>query len=275
MTNNHCYHFEKHSYNDGCLSESVDATYIIHLEGNGRLLKIKQQLEKYHATYTTYILFNKGYTKCKKEISAEIPRIDLIDAYLQVFAHAEENFYQNILILEDDFIFDEKILDPSVTSDINDFIVEKNTDCFLYYLGCIPLIQSPSFTTNHNALFASIGTHSVIYSQSARKQIKKCNIDKYSDWDYLMFQMCIQKYMYKEPLCYQLFDNTENQQHWLDFYGLRNLVIWIFMKLELDKSIAGYSFFYFNSQIAFYILIILFFLLFYLLFYLLKRLLAK
>ena len=64
MTNNHCYHFEKHSYNDGCLSESVDATYIIHLEGNGRLLKIKQQLEKYHPSYTTYILFNKGYKKC-------------------------------------------------------------------------------------------------------------------------------------------------------------------------------------------------------------------
>ena len=55
---NNCYHLEEYTYNNA-IFKNVDATYIIHLEGNGRLELILQQLQKYHTTRTVYILFNK------------------------------------------------------------------------------------------------------------------------------------------------------------------------------------------------------------------------
>ena len=58
-----CYNFEKLNYKTGLLDETVDATYIIHLEGNGRYDNILNQLEEYKPTQTVYILLNKGF-KC-------------------------------------------------------------------------------------------------------------------------------------------------------------------------------------------------------------------
>ena len=53
-----CYHFEKIIFDKGLFDNCVDATYIIHLEGNGRYDDIMQQLTKYQPTKITYILFN-------------------------------------------------------------------------------------------------------------------------------------------------------------------------------------------------------------------------
>ena len=54
-----CYTFEQIEYSNGLLD--LDATYIIHLEGNGRIENIKSQLNEYHPTNLVYILYNKGY----------------------------------------------------------------------------------------------------------------------------------------------------------------------------------------------------------------------
>jgi hypothetical protein len=64
-----------------------------------------KQLNEYQPTNTVYILFNKGYKKCKKQDFITNPPYDLVDANLNIFKHAKENNYDNILILEDDFIF--------------------------------------------------------------------------------------------------------------------------------------------------------------------------
>ena len=56
-----CYSFKKIKYNKGLLDEAVDATYIIHLEGNGRYDDIMNQLKIYHPTKEVYIVFNKGF----------------------------------------------------------------------------------------------------------------------------------------------------------------------------------------------------------------------
>ena len=50
--NSSCYTYTKYSYTDGMLKDSVDATYIIYLDGNGRLPQIEKQLSEYHPTNT-------------------------------------------------------------------------------------------------------------------------------------------------------------------------------------------------------------------------------
>ena len=57
------YTFKKMIFNDGFLNNSVEATYIIHLEGNGRYNDILEQLTKFHTPNIVYILFNKGYNQ--------------------------------------------------------------------------------------------------------------------------------------------------------------------------------------------------------------------
>ena len=107
--NEHCYRFERIYFENGILQEQVDATYIIHLEGNGRYDDIQKQLHKFHPTNVVYIVFNKGFKSCKKVAHIDKPPLDLVDAFLQTFNHAKKHSYKNILVLEDDFIFDDKI----------------------------------------------------------------------------------------------------------------------------------------------------------------------
>jgi hypothetical protein len=53
-----CYNFEKLNYKSGLLDDNVDATYIIHLEGNGRYDNILKQLQIYTPTSNIFILLN-------------------------------------------------------------------------------------------------------------------------------------------------------------------------------------------------------------------------
>ena len=98
-----CYNFEKLNYKAGLFDETVDATYIIHLEGNGRYENILKQLEEYKPTQTVYILLNKGFKCSKKGIKS--PSADLTDCYLQIFKHANKQNLNNILIYHIQFFY--------------------------------------------------------------------------------------------------------------------------------------------------------------------------
>ena len=117
-----CYKFEKLNYDSGLLDTNVDVTYIIHLENSGRYDNIIKQLEKYKPTKTIYILLNKGFSKCNKT-GIESSYADLTDCYLQIFKHAQKQNFGNILILEDDFIFNEKVNGAFKFSKIVTFIL--------------------------------------------------------------------------------------------------------------------------------------------------------
>ena len=95
-----CYEYEEYNFNNPLLD--VEATYIIHLQGNGRYESIIDQLHKYPISKKVYIVLNKGYKKCKKNAAIIKPPLDLIDAFLEIFNHAKNK--KNILILEDDFM---------------------------------------------------------------------------------------------------------------------------------------------------------------------------
>lgn len=253
-----CYNFKKLEYNQATFADSVDATYILHLEGNGRLPDILNQLNKFHPTNIVYIVFNKGYKKCKKKLSKNDPPTDLIDAYYQVFKNAKIKNYKNILILEDDFIFSDRMNDPKVTNDINTFINDKDNEEFMYMLGALPHLQIP-YKNKHYNLCISSGTHACIYSQKLRNHfLENVNFDTINDWD-IYTNLNSNRYIYEEPLCYQLFPETENSKHWVNYFGTANILKSYMKSLELNTKVEpGYSKCYTNSRNRiYYILIVL------------------
>ena len=247
---NRCYSYEEYKFDNGILD--VDATYIIHLEGNGKYESIIEQLHKFPISKKVYVVLNKGYKKCKKDPAITKSTLDIIDAYLEIFDHAKNK--GNILILEDDFMFDDKILEPFHRNNVNQFI-KKDLD-FVYYIGTLPIILLPHDYCNYKNIL-SIGSHSVIYSKKFRDKIKNTK-EVINDWDaYLKLH---NGYAYYTPLCYQLFPDTENAQHWGDHnIILHTLALFarFFIKIvNLDKSIDAYSYFYFVSKL--WILLFLF-----------------
>ena len=257
-----CYNFKKIKYNTGLLDDVVDATYIIHLEGNGRYDDIMNQLKIYHPTKEVYIVFNKGYKKCKKSEHIKLPAHDLVDAFLQVFKHAKNQNYDNILILEDDFIFTEKIMKESVQQDIYIFLNNNKDKDYQYFLGCLPYLQLPcTLDSKHFINICSGGTHAVIYTKKNRERLLNVNQKDITDWDYYSFKN-LRRYTYCEPLCYQLFPDTDNSNNWHKdnyiFHMMSKLAKKIFNLFKLDTQIEpGYSVFYIFSKIFALTLIIL------------------
>lgn len=250
------YRFEERVYNDGIFSNgqrsTVDATYIIHLEGNERLKKVNHELDMIHPTNLVFILHNKGFRGGGKAGFIKSAPQDLIDCYIQVFKHARERKYENILVLEDDFFWNMDILEKDHITDISNFLLEKRGKDFLYLLGCLPVLQIPATFTGEHCLGLSLGTHAVIYSRKCRERVLDVDQSTMGDWD-VFHNFNSLRYFYYQPLCYQLFPNTENQTKWLSGYLptvlqmaiLYLIVLPFFRILSLDEKVdPGYTFFY-------------------------------
>jgi len=253
-TNAKCYDLEERNYTDGLLSPEVDVTYILYLEGSPRYDDINKQLDKFHPTDKVFIVHNQGFKKCDKKLIEYNPTNDLIDAYIYALNHAKENNYENILILEDDFIFYEKIKESKHVEIIKNFLIENKNKNVNYLLGCIPYIQIP--LGGYSRVLKSIGTHAVIYNKNTINKLLD-NKDKLRDWD-IDISIYSTKYMHYIPLCYQLITETENYNIWCDkkkgFRKYRcNSVKSVYKTLNLDKSVKSYMFFYNASKILFFI----------------------
>ena len=251
--NEKAYTFELIENNIGFFDESIDATYIIHLEGNGRLESIKNQLKNYIPSKKIYILHNKGFkTGLKPEYISNSAQ-DLDDSYLTIFKHSHNNNFKNILILEDDFIFVKKINNKEVTNDINQFILNKTVkeENFIYYLGCLPVIIK-KYSGNHLKCLNGSLAHSIIYSENFIKTVledSKLQEDifkKYIHFDgfiekYSYKNTEFKRYLYKDCLCYQPFTETENlttcwfkeYEYKIPFFG--ELIRKMFVNFELLK----------------------------------------
>jgi hypothetical protein len=250
------YHFEDPIFND------IEATYIIHLEGNGRYEHIEKQLQTYHPTKIVYVVLNKGFKKCEKDKRIDKSPLDLCDAFFTIFKDANEKKYENIIVLEDDFIFDEKILDKTHASSIETFLKEKQGNLFAYYLGTLPFLQM-TLNTAHNRVLFSGGTHACIYPQTFIKHmVENVKQETVLDWDNYM-NVKHTRYKYHTPLCYQLFPQTENQQYWGCENQISHYVSKIgieFIKiLKLDtNNHPGYDIFEFASKFTFWFIIFTF-----------------
>ena len=106
LQNKNCYNYELRTYETGLFDTFVDATYIItSLDDKKRNENIEYQLEKCIPTKQIYMVYNKIYTKCPKILPKQIPPYDLKDAYLNIMQHSIDQNYNNILVLENDFIY--------------------------------------------------------------------------------------------------------------------------------------------------------------------------
>jgi hypothetical protein len=239
---NNCYRFEKILIDKPVIFKSIDATYIIHLEGNGRIEHIMIQLSKITPSKIVYIVFNKGYKKCKKESFINTTNRDLVDANIKIFTHSNEMNYNNILILEDDFIFEDISENDSI--EVDKFLIKNKNKDICYLIGSLPFIIIPTFDLNHWKGFFTGGMHSVIYTKQHRINILKMDQSKIKDWDKKDF-FKLKKYVYKKPLCFQTFPITNNRKNWHDS-NIMNYFTDIFINtLNLDKKVhPGYDIMY-------------------------------
>jgi len=240
--------------------ESIDATYIIHLVGNGREENIQKQLLICNPTETIYILYNQGYKKSNKNLPVNNSVNDLIDAYLYILRDSKKKGYDSILIMEDDFIFDLDIIETNNISNINSFLNKKKDELCIYSYGVLPYLMVP-YDENNNYIIIKIGCHCSVYTKKCRDYILTIPQDKILDWDYFC-TIYITNYCYSKPLCYQLFTTTENYENWGSFYGIFSLSICYLVKkyikyYKLDKTINSYPTVYKNALYLFWILYII------------------
>ena len=255
-----CFSFKTINFKHGIFDNSVDCTYIIHLESNyKRLENIKLQLSKYKPTKKLFIYLNKGFKKCKKNLIQQKSNYDIIDSYFNIFYHANKNNYNNILILEDDFILKRVILKEDIIN-INNFCNKNKHNKFMFSLGLLPILYLP-LNKNINKSILSVGSHSIIYSKKIRYNLinNKKNIEYASDWDIYLFTS-IYKYYYYKPLVYQKFEETENQNNWPQFLGLKYFTLqylrYLNFKKKSEKAFNIHYKIFFIINIFFYILII-------------------
>ena len=267
--NTKCYNFKKITFENGLFDKTIDCTYIVHLVNNGRIDHVYSEINRIKPTKNIFILFNKGFENCNKKLIEQVSYQDLSDAFLQCFKHANNNNYKNILILEDDFIFNNEIMNKEHINNINHFLESNKDNEFVYYLGLIPILLFPTSDFNTYRSIKSLTMHSVIYSHKCIKKINNFKL-KYKHWDVIIEKNINNRYFYYKPLCYQTFPETENKKSWHEkdgniyFTKLKNFVI---KQLNLDNEPEpGFSLLYFFSKLLFVLLLLIFFYILYFLY---------
>ena len=264
--NKHCFKIETRNYKNSMFSKSVDATYILHLENNGRLPAINKQLEDFKPTNTVHIVFNKGFKNCEKILKEQSPQYDIVDTNFYILQHANEKGYNNILILEDDFIFSNEIYNKDHLQNINEFLINNKNEKLMYYLGCLPNISIPYNSFTYRLLFSG-GAHCIFYTYNARKILleKPENHKNIYDWDqYINKAFTIKRLVYYIPLCYQLISQTENKKYWSQSfisYLREPITLTIdslikYNKLDIQPE-PGYGYAYFFGKIIGILIIVI------------------
>jgi hypothetical protein len=263
MSVDECYTFKQYKYTDGIFSKHIDATYIIYLSGSTRMTSIMSQLEQYHPTDNVYILINKPFKYCKKNLIRDRIAYDIIDSNMHIFNHAKQNDYENILVLEDDFIFSPEIKNTTHIDNINSFLNKHTNTDFIYQLGCAPIILIPYNSYTYIA-FISWGAHAHIYSRKSymrhlneydnkmKSYTELGGLDTYATINNIRYWNV---FTYYKPLCYQTYPNTDSR---LESSSSASLML--ISTLGIDKEPEpGTSILYFISKILFPLLLILLF----------------
>lgn len=232
IQNKHCYDFQLRDFStEGLFDDFVDMTYIItshkDLERNK---KVELELQKLIPTRKIYFVYNSTYKTCKKILPQQIPPYDLKDANLNIMHHSLENGFNNILILENDFFYSDFLLNNKeiVVREIKDFFNDSSNSetSFAYNLGPNIQLCYPNFFSKHkntHKLLWGCGAQAVIYNKIIQLEIIQKNgngnvitqfivdSDKHIDI-YIISNFDI--FFYNKPLIVQIWNNTENSNHW-------------------------------------------------------------
>ena len=246
-----CYNNIILSYNKGLFDKWLDMVYLITMENSNRVSQFMNQLNC-NLFHTITIQVNKGYKLCKKNLYKQSSVQDINECYLNVFQNAKQNNYKNIMILEDDFIFE--YIDQYIADNIGQFI--NNNYYHIYNLGPVAHVSIPS--GDHHKSLISTTAHCVIYSYhyidyyiEHYMEARKHNPDLY--WN----KMGIIKYKYYKPLCFQLFPSTSTQKDWEVPKWFLKFAVFSIKMLKLDVSYQpGFSILNIIGYIPFIVLVL-------------------
>jgi len=238
-----CYSTTVINFDKGLFDSFVDITYVITLRGSSRKASILNQINKFKPTKKVIIVENTPFKHCNKDICGKPVNktsLDLIHANRYIWKISQG--YNNILVLEDDAIFSERLLKkPEIIQDIRDFILLKNP--LSYSLGSIHIISS--MLGSHRKLLAKGGAHAMIHSKIARKTLlDKCDYAA----DDIDFHTSFDTWGYKETLVGQVFEETANSKNWI--FGLTSFIQPVLYYFTKDDSISGIN----NMNTIFWIL---------------------
>ena len=250
------YTLEKLEFESNWL-DCVDATYILYLEGSSRYNKLKEQITLNPPSKIVYIVHNPGYKKVNKPLQKQNSEEDIKFSHIIICEFALKENYKNILVLEDDFIFDTDLITPEINKNVSLFLENNNVDH--YYLGCTPFISVPaSFNLiNWKVLYGGT-THAMIHTTSGMKKLITAYRNKkiLLGIDLFIFtnNYC---FMYYKPLITQLFTDTENKiRCWGSGSFVSNIASTFVNLLNLDKKDQpGFNYIYFFSKISLIIII--------------------
>jgi hypothetical protein len=252
---NKCYDLKQIHYEKGLFDKFIDMSYVITTTTSKRHATFLHQLNKFKPTKTITIVYNNTYKAkdCDKKIcgkKVDKTSEDLMVTNKFIFENAKKNNYNNILILEDDVEFSNKLLDnPEVIDDIEEFITENKFNT--YSLGGI--MFAGEIFGKHRKVFAKGGTHAMIYSKDYRRYFNDCDendIDVYTNMPHN-----INGYRYKDILAGQLHLRTENVSNW---GKIASLIFFPILEYNTTKygAVEGYE--QISKKMANFIVLLLF-----------------
>jgi hypothetical protein len=266
-------------FDKGMFDEYIDMAYVLTMENSTREADYLYQLNKYKPLSKVIIQYNKGYKLCKKNIFEQTSMADINHAYLNVFLDAKKKKYSNILIFEDDFIFDDISQDSykKHISRIGNFIT--NNKYHVYNLGPCGSINIPSII-NIRLLFMAMA-HACIYSSLYIDYYIENYKNMKLTYDIYWNNVCIIKYQYYIPICFQKHSiYTQNTQELYSkyfknekikkfFLNLANLFT-IYTKIDTYPSKAYKSIYIVSYIFSYLLLFFIIFIIYYIFLYLNK-----
>jgi hypothetical protein len=272
------YEIEKLTF-DSCLFENIEATYILYLAGSPRIKSIKQQIEKYPLTKNIYILHNPGYKKVKKPLPRQNSEADIAFSHIVACEFGIKHNHDKIIVLEDDFIFENTLLVDGVSDEIEKFI-SQNPKVDHYFPGCTPFLAFPvTLDTKHWRVILGGTTHAIIHTRKGmERMIEDYNNNKDNIFGIDMRMFSTGKcYMYQEPLITQIFAETENKKTaWGKGDFGKDVSSYVISKFGLDASAQpGFDYIYWWGRSSFVILSGISILLVLLVYWIVKKLVKK
>jgi hypothetical protein len=224
----------------GSLDSCVDCTYVLIMEGSKRESLIKDQVKRAGITSRIILQYNPGYKKCNKNLIDNRANYDLEHALKNVFRHALNEGYERILVLEDDCEFDERIKNPEILNDIQEFIMNNNPS--IYSLGSFFHIPNPIdviMGSKSQLLLFNASSHAVIYDRRFMEWL--CVNNSLLGLVDIETNRHMSKYIYKTQLACQKIEKTQNSQEgWGWAYPLAEKLL--IRPFNLDRQVQpGYD----------------------------------
>lgn len=178
------FRYETINTEHGMFDNYIDIVYILGTENNKEHVMDKINTYNIHKNIIIQYSINNNMN----------------EAYYNVFLDALQHNYKNIIIFEDDFMFDYNI-NQFVVDDIGNFI--KNNNYHIYHLGGLFHISVPSISMHLKSYYIT-SSHGVIYNRDyVYHYIKKYENGLKTANDKVWLDLNIIKYTYYKPLCYQ------------------------------------------------------------------------